>query len=125
MYLFWYIDVADEPTLSVKFYATGSGREPVREFLLRLTAEDRKAIGIDIKTVQFGWPLGMPLVRKMEPGVWEIRSLIADGIARVLFTVADGEMVLLHAFVKKSRKTPSSELGSARKRLVQILRSYR
>lgn len=125
MYLFWYIDVADEPTLSVKFYATGSGREPVREFLLRLTTADRKAIGIDIKTVQFGWPLGMPLVRKMEPGVWEIRSLIADGIARVLFTVADGEMVLLHAFVKKSRKTPSSELGSARKRLVQILRSYR
>jgi len=75
----------EEPLLSVQFYATGSGREPVREFLLKLTAEDRKTIGTDIKTVQFGWPLGMPLVRKMEPGTREIRSHVTDGTARTFF----------------------------------------
>lgn len=49
-----------------------------------LTVEDRKAIGTDIKTVQFGWPLGMPLVRKMDRDLWEVRSDIADGIERVI-----------------------------------------
>jgi len=62
----------DEPILSVVFFRTEAGTEPVREWLRELTVEDRKTIGIDIKTVQYGWPLGMPLVRKMEPGLWEV-----------------------------------------------------
>lgn len=106
--------------LAVRFYANVSGREPAREFLRALTVEDRKTIGTDIKTVQFGWPLGMPLVRKMEPDLWEVRSHIVDGIARILFTVMESQMVLLHAFVKKSRKTPAADLNIARKRLHQI-----
>lgn len=108
--------------LQVHFFQSASGREYVREFLLSLTAEDRKAIGTDIKTVQFGWPLGMPLVRKMAKDLWEVRSDIPDGIARVLFTVVDDRMVLLHAFVKKSGKTPEKELTTARKRLKMVLR---
>jgi phage-related protein len=105
------------PILAVRFYRTSSGHEPVRAFLLDLTAEDRKAIGTDIKEVQFGWPLGMPLVRKMDGGLWEVRSHIADGIARVLFTVAGQQMVLLHAFVKKSQKTSTTEMKTALARL--------
>jgi len=105
------------PILAVKFYRTASGHEPVRAFLLDLTMEDRKSIGTDIKEVQFGWPLGMPLVRKMDSGLWEVRSHITDGIARVLFTVAGQQMVLLHAFVKKSQKTPATELKTALARL--------
>ncbi|PAT35682.1 type II toxin-antitoxin system RelE/ParE family toxin [Vandammella animalimorsus] len=85
-------------------------------FLRKAAAEDRKAIGTDIKTVPIGWPLGMPLVRKLEPHLWEVRCAIADGIARVLFTVQDGHMALLHAFVKKSQKTPATELETARSR---------
>ena len=80
----------------------------------------RKTIGIDIKTVQYGWPLGMPLVRKMEPGLWEVRCDIADGIARVLFTAKGGQMVLLHGFVKKTQKTPDNELKTARNRLKKL-----
>ncbi|MBV8620116.1 MAG: type II toxin-antitoxin system RelE/ParE family toxin [Curvibacter sp.] len=110
----------DEPILSVDFYRTDAGSEPVREWLRELTVEDRKAIGTDIKTVQLGWPLGMPLVRKMEPGLWEIRCDIADGISRVLFTVKDGQMVLLHGFVKKTQKTPDNELKTARNRLKKL-----
>ncbi|MDP3520109.1 MAG: type II toxin-antitoxin system RelE/ParE family toxin [Hydrogenophaga sp.] len=110
----------DEPILSVVFFRTEAGTEPVREWLRKLTVEDRKTIGIDIKTVQHGWPLGMPLVRKMEPGLWEVRCDIADGIARVLFTAKAGQMVLLHGFVKKSQKTPDNELKTARNRLKKL-----
>ena len=110
----------NEPILSVVFFRTEAGTEPVREWLRKLTVEDRKTIGIDIKTVQHGWPLGMPLVRKMEPGLWEVRCDIADGIARVLFTAKAGQMVLLHGFVKKSQKTPDNELKTARNRLKKL-----
>ncbi len=110
----------DEPILSVVFFRTEAGAEPVREWLRELTVEDRKTIGIDIKTVQYGWPLGMPLVRKMEPGLWEVRCDIADGIARVLFSAKGGQMVLLHGFVKRSQKTPDNELKTARNRLKKL-----
>lgn len=110
----------EEPILSVVFFRTEAGTEPVREWLREMTVEDRKTIGIDIKTVQYGWPLGMPLVRKMEPGLWEVRCDIADGIARVLFSAKGGQMVLLHGFVKKSQKTPDNELKTARNRLKKL-----
>ena len=110
----------DEPILSVVFFRTEAGAEPVREWLRELTVEDRKTIGIDIKTVQYGWPLGIPLVRKMEPGLWEVRCDIADGIARVLFSAKGGQMVLLHGFVKKTQKTPDNELKTARNRLKKL-----
>lgn len=103
--------------LPIKFYRTDSGREPVRDWLRTLAVEDRKRLGEDLKTVQFGWPLGMPLVRKLGTGLWEVRSIMQDGIARILFTVISGRMVLLHGFVKKSQKTPQSDLDLARQRL--------
>lgn len=103
--------------LSVVFFLTNTGREPVRDWLKSLDKEDRKIIGEDIKLVQFRWPLGMPLVRKMEADLWEVRSRLSDArIARVLFTVRNGEMALLHSFIKKSSKTPAKDLQLARQR---------
>lgn len=110
----------NDQILSVAFFCTDAGNEPVRDFLRALTIEDRKTIGTDIKTVQFGWPLGMPLVRKLDKNLWEVRSDIADGIARVLFTVKESQMVLLHAFIKKSQKTPANELATANTRLKKL-----
>ena len=107
----------NKPTLTVRFYKTDMGAEPVREWLRELTATDRKTIGEDIKTVQLGWPLGMPLVRKMDKNLWEIRIHLVDRIARVLFTVSDGIIVLLHGFIKKSQATPSSDLKLAKDRM--------
>lgn len=72
-----------KPILSIKFFSAALGKEPVKRFLLEQTFEDRKLINEEIKTVQFGWPLGMPLVRKMEKDLWEIRVNINDGIVRV------------------------------------------
>ena len=111
---------ANEPILTVVFYRTEAGREPVREWLVSLSREARKTMGEDIKTAQFGWPLGMPLIRKLEPGLWEVRSDIEQGIARVIFTVEGATLILLHAFVKKSRKTPLNELNMARRRLANL-----
>ena len=81
---------------------------------------DRKIIGTDIKEVQFGWPLGMPLVRKMEKDLWEVRSHLEGRIFRVIFTVVGGRMVLLHAFIKKSLRTPQPDLEIARARKNQL-----
>lgn len=108
------------PVLDVRFYASASGSEPVREWLLGLRKADRKVVGFDVKTAQYGWPLGMPLIRKLEPGLWEVRSRVSDGMARVLFTVDGQTMVLLHAFVKKSQKTPATEMKTARQRLSDL-----
>jgi phage-related protein len=109
-----------EPILTVVFYKTHGGNEPVREWLKSLKREDRKTIGEDLKTVQFGWPLGMPLVRKLEPGIWEIRSSIGRVTARVLFTVEGHTMVLLHGFIKKSQKSSQADLHTARQRLIDL-----
>jgi phage-related protein len=104
-------------SLSVRFYKSTNGREPVREWLKNeVSAEAKRTIGVDIKTVQEGWPLGMPLVRKMAPNLWEARCTIPEGIARVLFTVVGSDMVLLHGFVKKSQATQKDDLNMAIKR---------
>jgi phage-related protein len=101
-------------SLAVRFYRTSAGKEPVREWLVeQVSPAARRMIGADIKTVQLGWPIGMPLVRKLGAGLWEVRSRIPDGIARVLFTVVGTDMVLLHGFVKKSHATPKAHLDLA------------
>ena len=89
------------PILEVVFFRTETGSEPVRDWLRGLAREDRKAVGEDIKTAQFGWPMGMPLIRKLASGLWEVRSRISSGITRVIFTVDGQTMVLLHGFQKK------------------------
>ena len=106
-----------ESILSVKFFATEAGSEPVREWLKELSAQDRKTIGEDIKTVQFGWPLGMPLVDHIEGGIWEVRIRLDNRIARVLFVIVNKTMILLHGFIKKNQKTPKPELDLAKQRL--------
>ena len=106
-----------EPILSVVFFRTASGNEPVREWLKSLSRQERRIIGQDIKTVQFGWPLGMPVVRKLDKGLWEVRSRLPDRIARVIFTTGEGRMILLHGFIKKSQKTPQEDLELAKTRL--------
>lgn len=106
--------------LRVVFFKTTRGNEPVREWLKELSHDEMRIVGENIKTVQFGFPLGMPLVRKLESGLWEVRSNLLHRIARVIFTVQDGVMVLLHGFIKKSPKTPLEDLQVARERLAQL-----
>jgi phage-related protein len=104
--------------LPAAFFALPSGREPVRDWLKDLPDADRKAIGEDIKDVEFSWPIGMPLCRNLGNGLWEVRSDLPLGrIARVIFCVRGGRMVLLHGFIKKTQKTPLAEHEIAMKRM--------
>lgn len=103
--------------LPARFFRSESGREPVREWLRRLPVEDRKILGEDIKDVEFSWPIGMPLVRALGGGLWEVRSSLTRGrIGRVLFCVEGECMVLLHGFVKKTQKTPQRDIELALRR---------
>lgn len=103
--------------LQAAFYQNPDGHEPVRAWIKRLPPEDRKIIGKDIATVEYGWPVGMPLCRALSGGLWEVRSNLSGGrIARMLFCTVRGSMVLLHGFVKKTQKTPLKELDLARQR---------
>ena len=103
--------------LPARFYRSDSGREPVREWLKELDSADRRIIGEDIKDVEFSWPIGMPLVRSLGRELWEVRSSLPHGrIARVIFCVENGCMVLLHVFMKKGQKTPRQEINLALKR---------
>ena len=113
-------DTTPAVILAVRFYRTERGTEPVREWLKSLSRDQRKTIGEDIKTVQYGWPLGMPLVRKIDARLWEVRSHPGKAIARIIFTTRGGAMVLLHGFIKKSRKTPREELATAHTRMMRV-----
>ncbi len=106
--------------LSVAFYREASGREPVREWLHALDRTSMRIIGQDIKTVQFAWPLGMPLVRALGGGLWEVRSHLTNVQARIIFMIEGSCMVLLHGFIKKSRATPKPDLDLARKRAMNV-----
>lgn len=108
------------PRLTVRFYREASGSEPVRGWLKSLPESERREIGTDIKTVQFGWPLGMPVVDHIERDIWEVRSRLSTRIARVLFTLEGNTMILLHGFIKKDRKTPKSDLDLTRQRLKKL-----
>lgn len=113
---------SSDQQVRVLFFRSALGNEPVREWLKALSRHERQVIGTEIKAVQIGWPLGMPLVRKLESGLWEIRIDLADTVGRVLFTISDGVMVLLHGFIKKSQKTPAVDLAVARQRKASLRR---
>jgi phage-related protein len=103
------------------FYRSGSGKEPVRDWLKALDAPDRLTVGQDLMRAQWRWPVGMPLCRAMGQGLWEIRTeLPSNRIARVLLCLDEGVLVALHAFIKKTQKTPDDELTTARKRQKEL-----
>ncbi len=107
--------------LPARFYVSPAGRKPVREWILELPESDRHAVGKDIQKVEFGWPLGRPHCAPLGPGLWEVRSTLGGNrIARVIFCVSDGEMILLHSFIKKTQKTPKADIDLALKRMMEV-----
>jgi len=103
--------------MRVVFYRTAAGTEVVRDWLRGLKAGDRNAIGQDLMRVQFRWPVGMPLCRALGANLWEVRSAVPSRrIARVLFSVQQSKILVLHGFIKKTQRTPDEDLALARKR---------
>jgi antitoxin HicB len=98
--------------IPVVFYRTLGGAEVVRDWLRSLDDADRQAVGLDLMRVQYRWPVGMPLCRSLGDGLWEVRtSLPSNRIARVLFSVQQGRILVLHGFIKKTQKTPPDDLA--------------
>jgi phage-related protein len=113
--------VADK--IPLVFFQTTAGGEPVREWLRELPEEDRRAVGRDLQRLQYRWPVGMPLARSLGQGLWEVRTnLGSNRTARVIFCFQEDELVVLVGFIKKSRKTPQSELDLARAGMKELLK---
>ena len=111
----------NEKRIPAVFYQPDKGNEPVRKWLKKQDEADRKTIGGDLKDVEYGWPVGMPLCRPLGDGLWEVRSDISSGrISRVIFCIWQEQMVLLHGFIKKTQKTPDSDKKLALKRRKEI-----
>lgn len=107
--------------LPAVFFRNANGTEPALEWLKSLPEEDRRSVGMDLKDVEYGWPVGMPLCRSLGRGLWEVRSTLKQGrIARLIFCVYDERLVVLHGFIKKTQKTPPNELETAWKRKQEL-----
>ena len=112
----------NESTLGFAFFRAESGKEPVKEWLKKLSPEEKLKVGKALRRAQKCWPLGMPVVRPMGKGLYEVRVSLGQRIARVLFMVFENDIVALHAFIKKTQQTPDADLELARKRAKQLSR---
>jgi phage-related protein len=108
--------------LPARFFVNATGRKPVREWIVDLPEPDRYLIGKDIQKVEFGWPLGRPHCAPLGSGLWEMRSQLTNNrIARVIFCMDEGGMILLHAFIKKTQRTPKADINLALRRKSEIV----
>jgi len=95
----------------------------VLDWLRALDKDDRRAIGTDLMRVQFGWPIGRPLVGSLKDGLWEVRSTLpSQRIARLILCFRDQTLVVLHSFIKKTQKTPADDLAVARRRMKEVMK---
>jgi phage-related protein len=116
------VQKSNKKDLEVVFFESESGNQPARDFIKSLTKEEKRIIGADVRIVQNSFPIGLPLVRKLRPKLWEIRSDLKDGINRVFFTFINEKIILLHGIVKKTQKTPPKEINVATERIKEYKR---
>jgi phage-related protein len=113
--------MSEPKRVPARFFRNALGNEPVRDWLKSLSKEDKFLIGGDIKTVEYGWPIGMPTCRPMGDGLFEVRTNLSNSrISRVLFSFHGEYMFLLHGFIKKTQKTPPQALELARQRKAEL-----
>jgi phage-related protein len=106
--------------IDVDFYQEPNGNEPVRKWLKGLDKNIRLIIGEDLKRIQHRWPTGKPLVGFLTDGLFELRSTLPNGIARIIFIVNNNKILLLHGFIKKTEQTPKQDLDLAKKRAKNV-----
>lgn len=96
-----------------------------QEVIRRFPKEARVRLGRELFRLQLGEQIAMPNSRPMPTvaaGVSELRIKSADGIFRVFYYTASSRGVLVfHAFVKKTQRTPALEIELSRKRLKELL----
>ena len=114
-----YPQLRNQPTYKVAHYRKANKKEPVREWIKKLNQSEKSIVLEKIKTLEFRWPLGLPLVKKLNKSLWELRIKTNKRQLRIIFLVDKKRkiLLLLHGFVKKDQKTPKRELETALKRL--------
>ena len=111
------------PTTTVEFFVSSNGRSPVREFIDRCPDRQQVKILRFLQHLQeFGLTTTIPNAKKLKgTPLWELRILGKDNI-RVIYAPLDkGRVVVLHIFLKKTRKTPRKEVSIATKRYQRLL----
>lgn len=104
-------------------YTTPAGRCPVAEYLDALDQQEAARVRFDIDLLQqFGLELGAPHVRSLGDKLWELRIRGRVQHRVMYFAAAGRSLVLLHAFGKKTPKTPAGELDKAKKRMSDYLK---
>ena len=107
----------------VFFYSTPRGSEVVLEWIRSFEPHERKQIGEDLRAVQLGFPLGLPLCRNLGGGLWEVRSTLTSRreLRLVFFHSRKHEaLVVVHGMIKKTQKIPAADIDIARKRMREI-----
>ena len=103
----------------VIFYRIATGNEPALDWFRALEPEERRIVGYDLRVLQIGFPIGMPLCKPLGDGLWELRSTLPQKIARVIFFLDGQKFIVVHGFIKKSQKTPKEDLATAKMRKSQ------
>ncbi len=104
---------------NVIFYRDAIGRLPVDEWIYNLAPIEQARVLKSIELLRaYGVRLGMPHSRHLRGKLWELRIAAGRRDYRVLYAARVGRMfILLHAFAKKTAKTPARELAIAERRL--------
>lgn len=111
---------------TIEYYEAADGYSPIREYLEELPDQDAAQMAYEIDLLgRFGTQLGMPHVRPIHGSkLWELRSR-GRNHHRVFYVARRGRtLLLLHAFAKKTQKTPAREIRTAERYLADHERRF-
>ena len=99
------------------FYKNDKGEKPVEDFLDSLSDKMRAKMLLSIRIVrEKSYQTRMPYSEELEDGIFELRAKVGSDISRVLyFFVVGRKIILTNGFIKKTQKTPKSEIELAKK----------
>lgn len=102
----------------IYYYISSSGRNPVKDFLDERSSVKSKAFKVFKYIKEFGLTIAIPHIKKLTgTPLWEIRILGEDSVRILYITRKEKQILLLHAFVKKTNKTPLKEIELALSRI--------
>lgn len=110
---------------NIYFYKDRKGNQPVADYLNDLIKHDNKDSRIKANNIRdyvkalsiYGTTIGEPYLKHLDGEIWELRPL-RD---RILFAAwINNSFILLHAFMKKTQKTPKAEIEKAKRELEDI-----
>ena len=107
----------EELSFEVKFYDKADGSKPTKDFILNLPPKMRAKILRLIDMLETnGSDLRKPYSKHLDDGIFELRGQVGSDISRVLyFFMVEKKAILTHGFIKKTQKTPPSEIKLAKK----------